>query len=217
VGVQDTRSGLLPGDGPVGDSAECRAVEARIAAELARFTRPAGPPGMGAAPPAYVRRHAVEHHVGRELLGDVAGNAAKALAAAEIISLAFSPPLLMASRAVRTAVRENRAFLGRAVRYLAGEAGPPTVLVHKTCGQELRQGFYCASCRQTFSPADISSRPGPAASGAPVDCITVVRSQTSCIASVAPIRIGSLGRGTERVSGGRPDDIRLSFNEAPEI
>ena len=51
--------------------------------------------------------------------------------------------------------------------YLAGEAGPPTLLVHKTCGHELRQGFYCASCRQTFSPADISSRPGPAATGAP--------------------------------------------------
>ena len=47
--------------------------------------------------------------------------------------------------------------------YLAGEAGPPTLLVHKPCGHELRQGFYCASCRQTFSPADISSRPGPAA------------------------------------------------------
>ena len=49
--------------------------------------------------------------------------------------------------------------------HLAGEAGPPTLLVHKPCGHELRQGFYCASCRQTFSPADISSRPGPAAVG----------------------------------------------------
>ncbi|MDN0193658.1 WD40 repeat domain-containing protein [Streptomyces sp. S.PNR 29] len=39
-------------------AAERRAVEARIAAELARLTGPGEP---GAAPPAYVRRHAVEH------------------------------------------------------------------------------------------------------------------------------------------------------------
>jgi DNA-binding HxlR family transcriptional regulator len=49
-------------------------------------------------------------------------------------------------------------------KHLAGEEGPPTVLVHKPCGHELRQGFYCASCRQTFSPSAIGSRPGPGGS-----------------------------------------------------
>jgi DNA-binding HxlR family transcriptional regulator len=51
-------------------------------------------------------------------------------------------------------------------RYLAGDDGPPTVLVHEPCGHRLQQGFWCPSCEQTFSPADIASRPGP---GAPSD------------------------------------------------
>ena len=45
-------------------------------------------------------------------------------------------------------------------RYLS-DGRPPTVLVHETCGHELDQGFWCPTCRQTFSPADIASRPGP--------------------------------------------------------
>ncbi len=40
------------------------------------------------------------------------------------------------------------------------EGGAPTVLVHERCGHELDQGFWCSSCQQTFSPADIASRPG---------------------------------------------------------
>jgi len=51
--------------------------------------------------------------------------------------------------------------------YLAGDSGPPTVLVHGTCGHELDQSFVCWSCNQTFSPAAIRSRPGPGAT-APV-------------------------------------------------
>ena len=50
-------------------------------------------------------------------------------------------------------------------RHLAG-GHPPTVLIHDACGHELEQGFWCPACRETFSPADIASRPGP---GAPAD------------------------------------------------
>ena len=48
-------------------------------------------------------------------------------------------------------------------RFLAGDGGPPTVLVHEPCGHELRQGFFCTSCRQTLEPSAIRSRPGPGA------------------------------------------------------
>lgn len=48
-------------------------------------------------------------------------------------------------------------------RFLSGADGPPTVLVHEPCGHELRQGFFCTSCRQTLEPAAIRSRPGPGA------------------------------------------------------
>ena len=54
-------------------------------------------------------------------------------------------------------------------RHLAGDDGPPTVLVHETCGHDLEQGFWCPSCRQTFSPTDIASRPGPGATHQPTD------------------------------------------------
>lgn len=38
--------------------------------------------------------------------------------------------------------------------------GPPTVLVHDACGQPLDQTFVCWHCDETFSPAEIDSRPG---------------------------------------------------------
>ena len=38
--------------------------------------------------------------------------------------------------------------------------GPPTVLVHETCGQPLDQTFVCWHCDETFSPTEIESRPG---------------------------------------------------------
>ncbi|HKY16920.1 MAG TPA: helix-turn-helix domain-containing protein [Microthrixaceae bacterium] len=52
-------------------------------------------------------------------------------------------------------------------RYLSGDGGPPTVLVHEPCGHTLQQGFWCPSCHQTFSPTDIASRPGPGADHRP--------------------------------------------------
>jgi len=42
------------------------------------------------------------------------------------------------------------------------ESGPPTVLVHETCGHPLDQQFVCWHCDETFTPHDIASRPGPA-------------------------------------------------------
>ncbi|RLE25273.1 MAG: transcriptional regulator [Actinobacteria bacterium] len=38
--------------------------------------------------------------------------------------------------------------------------GPPTVLVHGSCGHPLDQAFVCWHCDETFSQADIASRPG---------------------------------------------------------
>ena len=46
-------------------------------------------------------------------------------------------------------------------RWLPGEDGPPTLLVHERCGTEIDLGFYCWTCEQSFSPTDIVSRPGP--------------------------------------------------------
>lgn len=43
------------------------------------------------------------------------------------------------------------------------DGGAPTLLVHDVCGQPLEQGFWCATCAQTFRPQDIASRPGPGA------------------------------------------------------
>jgi DNA-binding HxlR family transcriptional regulator len=43
------------------------------------------------------------------------------------------------------------------------DGGPPTLLVHEPCGHDLEQGFWCPTCRQTFSPTAIASRPGPGA------------------------------------------------------
>ncbi len=47
-------------------------------------------------------------------------------------------------------------------RWMSG-GEPPTVLFHQPCGHELEQGYWCPSCRQTFTPTDIASRPGPGA------------------------------------------------------
>ena len=50
-------------------------------------------------------------------------------------------------------------------RYLS-DGNAPTVLVHEPCGHELEQGFWCETCRQTFRPTAIASRPGTAATPA---------------------------------------------------
>lgn len=46
-------------------------------------------------------------------------------------------------------------------RWLSGEDGPPTLLVHEPCGTEVDLGFHCFACDTDFDPTDIASRPGP--------------------------------------------------------
>lgn len=46
-------------------------------------------------------------------------------------------------------------------RWLSGDNGPPTLLVHEPCGTEVDLGFHCATCDTDFDPTDIASRPGP--------------------------------------------------------
>lgn len=46
-------------------------------------------------------------------------------------------------------------------RWLSGPDGPPTLLVHETCGTEVDLGFHCWTCGTDFTPLDIASRPGP--------------------------------------------------------
>jgi DNA-binding HxlR family transcriptional regulator len=43
-------------------------------------------------------------------------------------------------------------------KHLADEAGPSRVLVHKPCGTEFEQGFWCARCGRAFKPIEIGSR-----------------------------------------------------------
>jgi DNA-binding HxlR family transcriptional regulator len=48
-------------------------------------------------------------------------------------------------------------------RYLAGPAGPPTVLHHRSCGQDTRPELICEHCREPVHARDIEARPGPGA------------------------------------------------------
>ncbi|MHB1138154.1 MAG: winged helix-turn-helix transcriptional regulator [Microthrixaceae bacterium] len=45
-------------------------------------------------------------------------------------------------------------------RWLSGEDGPPTALVHEPCGTEIDLGYYCWTCETPFAPTAIASRPG---------------------------------------------------------
>jgi DNA-binding HxlR family transcriptional regulator len=48
-------------------------------------------------------------------------------------------------------------------RYLAGEAGPPTILHHRTCDHDTRPVWVCSHCSTPLDPRDIEPRPGPGA------------------------------------------------------
>lgn len=52
------------------------------------------------------------------------------------------------------------ALMGWGDRWYA-EDGPPTLLVHDTCGTPLDQAVSCPECDETVSPLHIRSRPGP--------------------------------------------------------
>ena len=41
------------------------------------------------------------------------------------------------------------------------EEGPPTLLVHQTCGTPQDQTVHCSHCHQDITAQQISSRPGP--------------------------------------------------------
>ena len=46
-------------------------------------------------------------------------------------------------------------------RWMAGEAGPPVVLVHKSCEHESRPVLACSHCGKPLAPRDVRVMPGP--------------------------------------------------------
>jgi DNA-binding HxlR family transcriptional regulator len=48
-------------------------------------------------------------------------------------------------------------------RHLAGEAGPPRVLVHATCGHDAAPSLRCAHCGEEIAARELRVRPGPGA------------------------------------------------------
>jgi DNA-binding HxlR family transcriptional regulator len=48
-------------------------------------------------------------------------------------------------------------------RWTAGEAGPPLVLEHSTCGHEMTPMMVCPHCRKEVGAASVRARPGPGA------------------------------------------------------
>ena len=48
-------------------------------------------------------------------------------------------------------------------RWTAGEAGPPVLLRHRTCGELTHAEIHCAHCGEALHAGDISFEPGPGA------------------------------------------------------
>lgn len=48
-------------------------------------------------------------------------------------------------------------------RYLSPEDGPPTLLHHRSCGQDSQPIWICSCCRQPLHARDVEPRPGPGA------------------------------------------------------
>ena len=42
--------------------------------------------------------------------------------------------------------------------------GPPTTLIHRTCGQEMHASVVCSCCGEVLDPHEVEVRPGPGAS-----------------------------------------------------
>lgn len=55
-------------------------------------------------------------------------------------------------------------------KYLAGEAGPPMLLLHRGCGGELDDRRFCKTCGQPVELRDVDAVAGPG--GAPVPEVT---------------------------------------------
>lgn len=49
--------------------------------------------------------------------------------------------------------------------WMAGEAGPPTLLRHNTCGHIVQPKLVCSECNEPISPFDITPLPGPGIAG----------------------------------------------------
>jgi DNA-binding HxlR family transcriptional regulator len=49
-------------------------------------------------------------------------------------------------------------------RYLNTEAGPPTVLHHRSCGHDTQPQWICSHCREPLHAREVEHRPGPGAS-----------------------------------------------------
>jgi DNA-binding HxlR family transcriptional regulator len=47
--------------------------------------------------------------------------------------------------------------------YLASEAGPPTLLHHRTCDHDMRPVWSCSHCHRPLDARDVEPRPGPGA------------------------------------------------------
>jgi DNA-binding HxlR family transcriptional regulator len=45
-------------------------------------------------------------------------------------------------------------------RWMAGKAGPPIELVHKTCGRQTMPALACPECGEPVGPRDMVARPG---------------------------------------------------------
>jgi DNA-binding HxlR family transcriptional regulator len=48
-------------------------------------------------------------------------------------------------------------------RWTAGEAGPPLVLEHESCGRQVMPILVCPACREDLGPQSLRPRPGPGA------------------------------------------------------
>ncbi len=47
-------------------------------------------------------------------------------------------------------------------RWMAGRAGVPIELVHRTCGRAIKPALTCPACDEKIVPREMSLRPGPA-------------------------------------------------------
>ena len=54
------------------------------------------------------------------------------------------------------------ALVGWGDRWMAGEAGPPIELVHRTCGHTIAPALACPDCHELIGARDMLAQPGPA-------------------------------------------------------
>jgi DNA-binding HxlR family transcriptional regulator len=48
-------------------------------------------------------------------------------------------------------------------RWTAGEAGPPLLLEHRSCGQDMTPVLVCPHCKEEITAASVRAHPGPGA------------------------------------------------------